>query len=108
MTAPRGASLAEIAREIPGARIVSGAPETRVTDVRHDSRDVGPGDVFVVRKGGREDGARFVPEALERGAAALIAESELSADVPMLKVPNAEIALALAASVVWNHPSFAL
>jgi UDP-N-acetylmuramoyl-L-alanyl-D-glutamate--2,6-diaminopimelate ligase len=41
--------------------------------VRTDSRRVGPGEVFVALPGTRTDGAAFVPEALARGAAFVVA-----------------------------------
>ena len=34
-------------------------------EVRADSRQVGPGDVFVAVPGATEDGARFIPAARE-------------------------------------------
>lgn len=97
------ATLGELAQEIPGARI-EGDPRVTVRDVRHDSRQIAPGDVFVARKGLREDGTRFVDQAVARGAVAVIAERSLSVPVPTLVVPDAELALAIASSVVWGHP----
>jgi len=40
--------------------------------VRLDSREVQPGDVFVALRGAHQDGARFVPDALNRGAAIVV------------------------------------
>jgi UDP-N-acetylmuramoyl-L-alanyl-D-glutamate--2,6-diaminopimelate ligase len=102
------ATLAELAREIAGATIL-GAPETEVRDVRHDAREVQPGDVFVARRGQRRDGVEFVPDALARGARAIIAERPIDGlPVPQLVVPDAHRALAFASSTVWRHPSFSL
>ena len=39
-------------------------------EVRADSRQVGAGDIFVAVPGVKEDGARFIPAAVEAGAAA--------------------------------------
>lgn len=102
------ATLAELAREVPDARVI-GEPSTEVRDVRHDAREVEPGDVFVARKGQKRDGAEFVPLAIERGAAAIVCERELvDVSVPQLVVRDAHRALAFASSVVWRHPSFSL
>ena len=38
-------------------------------EVRADSRQVGPGDVFVAVPGASEDGARFISAAVAAGAA---------------------------------------
>jgi UDP-N-acetylmuramoyl-tripeptide--D-alanyl-D-alanine ligase len=40
--------------------------------VAFDSREVGPGDLFVALKGGATDGHRFVPQALAQGAAGVL------------------------------------
>jgi UDP-N-acetylmuramoyl-L-alanyl-D-glutamate--2,6-diaminopimelate ligase len=103
-----GATLIELVREIPGAVIVRGAENATVADVRHDSRDVEAGDLFVARRGRKADGARFVADALARGAGAIASESDLEGTFALVRVPDAELALGLASSVVWRHPSFSL
>lgn len=106
-SAPRGATLADLVRDLPGAQVL-GDPATRVRDVRHDSREVEPGDLFVARRGQRDDGARYVGDAIARGAAAVIAEDALRVAVPTVIVPDAELALARASSHVWAHPTWTL
>jgi UDP-N-acetylmuramoyl-L-alanyl-D-glutamate--2,6-diaminopimelate ligase len=101
------ATLAELATEIAGSRII-GDPTLEVRDVRHDARDVQPGDAFVARRGQRRDGAEFAPEAIARGAKLIITERVLSVPVAQLVVPDAHRALAIASSAVWRHPSFSL
>ena len=54
-----------------------------------DSRRVQPGDVFVAFPGAQVDGRNFIPLAVARGAAAVIAEAgnELTTDqVPLIEV----------------------
>ena len=43
-----------------------------------DSREAGPGDVFVALKGEQTDGHLYVAEAFKRGAIAAIVEQDLS------------------------------
>ncbi|MHC4375804.1 MAG: UDP-N-acetylmuramoyl-L-alanyl-D-glutamate--2,6-diaminopimelate ligase [Planctomycetota bacterium] len=81
-----------------------------LTDVELDSRAVEPGHLFCALPGARADGARFAPQALERGAAALLAPPEsaegLSAlDVPVWLHPEARRATGLAAASVHGDPS---
>jgi UDP-N-acetylmuramyl pentapeptide synthase len=45
-----------------------------VRGVQFDSRDVGPGDLFVAVTGAERDGHDYCRAAVERGAAALIVE----------------------------------
>jgi UDP-N-acetylmuramoyl-L-alanyl-D-glutamate--2,6-diaminopimelate ligase len=67
-----------------------------------DSRTVKPGDLFVAMTGARDDGLRFVAQALAAGAAAIMAErvpqTPLPAGVAFVKVHDARRSLALAAA----------
>ncbi len=85
----------------PGADVV-------VSGVTHDSRLVEPGFAFVAIPGMRRDGVRYVPEALRRGAALVVAERELPGmppEVPVAVVPEAREALAALARAVFGDPS---
>lgn len=48
-----------------------------VNGVAFDSREVGPGDLFVAMKGEQTDGLRFVGKAFEAGAAGAIASQPI-------------------------------
>jgi UDP-N-acetylmuramoyl-L-alanyl-D-glutamate--2,6-diaminopimelate ligase len=108
----RGLRLDELAREIPGTVDIRGDGSVRVTGVRHDSRGVTPGDLFVARRGRTDDGRRFVTDAVARGASAVMAlRGELEGvhvAVPRVEVDDATAALAHASSAVYGHPSFSL
>ncbi|MCC7518189.1 MAG: UDP-N-acetylmuramoyl-tripeptide--D-alanyl-D-alanine ligase [Verrucomicrobiae bacterium] len=66
--------LRELAR-MSGGKIQGSATVRRVTT---DSRDAGPGDLFVALKGERFDGHDFVAQALERGASAAMVSRPLA------------------------------
>lgn len=108
-----GMRLADVAREIPGkVHVPSGAEEIVVTGVRHDSRAVEPGDLFVARKGGATDGSAFVAAAVARGAVAIVAKENAKLPpglaIPVLVSNEPEVALAFASAAVYGQPSFAL
>ena len=107
-----GLRLDELTREIPGGGSVVGDATVRVRGVRHDSRTVEHGDLFVARRGERADGARFVADAVARGAAAIMGTAGTvdasAAGVPLVVVSDPAVALAYAASAVYGHPSFSL
>jgi UDP-N-acetylmuramoyl-L-alanyl-D-glutamate--2,6-diaminopimelate ligase len=92
---------------------LSGDARVRVIDVEQDSRRVEPGALFVARKGGKSDGARFVRQALERGAAALLVGHDVelsgvfaeSEERPVLRVRDPSWALPHAAEAVQGRPS---
>jgi UDP-N-acetylmuramoyl-L-alanyl-D-glutamate--2,6-diaminopimelate ligase len=67
-----------------------------------DSRTVKPGELFVAVAGTRDDGLKFVGQALAAGAAAIMAErvpqTPLPPDIAFVRVHNARRSLALAAA----------
>ncbi len=75
-----------------------------IRGVTHDSRLVKPGFAFVAIPGFRRNGVEFVPEALRRGAALLVAEREVRG-APAVVVPDARGALAALARAVFGNPS---
>ncbi|HEX3770020.1 MAG TPA: UDP-N-acetylmuramoyl-L-alanyl-D-glutamate--2,6-diaminopimelate ligase [Polyangiaceae bacterium] len=109
---PGGLRLDELARDLPMRSQVAGDAGVRVTGVRHDSRAVERGDLFVARRGEKVDGARFVGDALARGAAAVLAAPGVldakALGVPVVMVDDPAAALGFVASAVYGHPSFAL
>ena len=107
-----GMTLGEVARELGGSVQIVGDAGVRVTGVRHDSRDVRRGDLFVARAGAHIDGSRFIADAVSRGASAVVAaHGALGAErvrVPVVFVDDPATALAYASSAVYGHPSFSL
>ena len=62
-----------------------------VTGVAFDSREIGPGDLFVALKGEATDGHLFVDKAVEAGAAGLLVSEP--ADAPHVRVVDTMAAL---------------
>ena len=90
------------------ARILGTEPPPGVDGVggvTHDSRLVESGFAFVAIPGFRRDGTEFVPEALRRGAALVVAERRLPPGVPTVVVSDARAALAALARAVAGEPS---
>jgi UDP-N-acetylmuramoyl-L-alanyl-D-glutamate--2,6-diaminopimelate ligase len=73
-----------------------------VKGISADSRMIAPGDVFVAVAGAKDDGLRFVAQALASGAVAVMAERAPAAPPPeaiaFVRVADARRALALAAA----------
>lgn len=85
---------------------VAGALDQEVTGVFADSRQVVPGSVFVAVRGSEVDGQKFVADALEKGACAIVSEvapeSEMDESICWAHVPDARAAVA-ALACVWNE-----
>jgi UDP-N-acetylmuramoyl-L-alanyl-D-glutamate--2,6-diaminopimelate ligase len=106
-----GMTLGDLAREIPGQVVIEGDATRRAFGVQNDSRKVARGDVFVVRQGKSHDARSFVPQAIERGAIAILASHDIdlpSAAVPIVRVPDVADGLAYASAAVYGHPAFSL
>lgn len=88
-------------------QLVQGEPSTRIDRVVYDSRQAGPGALFVALPGMKVDGHRFVEEALALGASALCVERPVSVDpsVPLLRVTSTRTALGRIAAQLYGHPS---
>src|SRR5262245_35985384 len=85
----------------------SAATGRRVSAVEYDSRRVVPNAVFVAVRGQRHDAAAFAVNAINRGAAAVIAETPPApaAECAWYLTADARRALAAAAVVLQNRPS---
>ena len=77
-----------------------------ITSVVHRASEAGPGSLFCALPGLRADGHDYVAEAASRGAAAAVVEREVpGVAIPQVVVPDARLAMALAAAAVAGHPS---
>ncbi len=98
--------LKELLRELAPTSI-HGPVDGAVTDICYDSRKVTAGSLFVAIRGFQSDGHRFVPAAVEKGAAALLVEQrpqDLPAHVTAVVVEDTRAALARVAAAWYGHP----
>jgi UDP-N-acetylmuramoyl-L-alanyl-D-glutamate--2,6-diaminopimelate ligase len=86
--------------------VISGVFELNPAGLAYDSRRVRPGFVFFAIKGFKRDGHDYIPEAVDRGAVAVVVERDVAvpAGTRSLKVQNAREALALSAARFFGHP----
>ncbi len=102
--------LAALVRAVPHAQYIRDA-EVEINGVAYHSGRVRPGDLFVAVPGYATDGHAHLPEALERGAAAVMVTepSRLPDDLPegvaAVRVRDARAALARCADAFFGHPS---
>lgn len=88
--------------------------QANVTAIEYDSRAVAPGAAFVAMRGGSTDGNRYVRQALDAGAVAIVTDSRESfafADaraVPVALVTDGRRALAAVSAALFAHPEQAL
>jgi len=87
--------------------LLQGDPETRIDRVVYDSRQAGPGALFVAVPGFKTDGHAYVTDAVARGALAVAVERPVSVppQVAVVQVDSSRRALSAFASTLCQWPS---
>ncbi|HEX7480264.1 MAG TPA: UDP-N-acetylmuramoyl-L-alanyl-D-glutamate--2,6-diaminopimelate ligase [Polyangiales bacterium] len=87
------------------ARRIDGDASVKVRGVRHDSRNVEPGDLFVAIAGAGSDGATFAEAAIARGAVAVLSQRPLPLRVPVAVADDGLVSLARVATLLYDDPT---
>jgi len=86
----------------------NGAPEVEISGLAYSSGSVSAGTLFFCVPGFRADGHDFAPEAVERGAAALVCERPLGLGVAEVVVDDVRAAMGPLAARFHGDPTAAL
>lgn len=87
---------------------VVGSTAVAIKDIQFDSRKVELNDVFVAVRGTISDGHKFISNAVDKGALAVICEElpeKIINGVTYVQVENAQTALAFMAANYYENPS---
>ncbi|HEX5037229.1 MAG TPA: UDP-N-acetylmuramoyl-L-alanyl-D-glutamate--2,6-diaminopimelate ligase [bacterium] len=101
--------LNELMKDIAVRRVVR--PSRRKLDVQgltQDSRRVEKDFLFVAIPGEAQDGHDFVPDAVKRGAAAVVVSRDTGAQVPQFVVADPRAALADLSARFYGEPTLAM
>ncbi len=84
-----------------------GPQNTVFTGITYDSRKVEPGFLFVAVQGFKHDGAEYIPQAVEKGAVAVVAQKAVTVppNVAWALVADSRQALALMSASFYGDPS---
>jgi UDP-N-acetylmuramoyl-L-alanyl-D-glutamate--2,6-diaminopimelate ligase len=87
--------------------------DCEITDIKNDSRSVGPGDLFIAYPGALTDGRLFIEKAVASGASAIVYEPEhmpcqLPGTIPCVALPHLAERLAELAQRFYHNPSSSL
>src|SRR6266511_5784416 len=88
-------------RELMG----DGAPEVEISGLAYSTESVTPGTLFFCVPGFRADGHDFAPDAVKRGAAALVCECPLGLGVPEVIVDDVRAAMGPIAARFHGDPT---
>jgi len=89
--------LARLVDTLGGHCAVLEGDGPEINDVQIDSRRIEAGNLFVALPGAVNDGARYIPQAIERGASAVLAPE--SVENTLLRGPGGDVVIPL-----WVHP----
>src|SRR6201991_1995197 len=81
------------------------AGDAEISSLAYDNRLVVAGTLFFCVPGYTRDGHDFAPDAVARGAAALVVERPLNLGVPEIQVPSVRVAMAPAAARFHGDPT---
>ncbi len=88
-------------------RTASGDLDTEILGVAYDSRDVSRGYLFIAVHGARVDGNRYIPQAVAKGAAAIVSKEPpiTGLAIPWIQVDDERAAMAAFAANFYGHPT---
>lgn len=88
-------------------QVLRGSIDTEVTTLVYDSRKVEKGSIFVCISGSVRDAHEFIPDVIEKGAAAIVVEKDVEPvdGVTYIKVENSRLALACMSAAYFGHPA---
>jgi len=100
-------TLRDLITRLPS--VTAGGPmDIEIHGITDSSKDVAANMIFAAVRGARADGHRFIKDALENGASAILAETapdpDPSSSVAWLHVPDTRDALATLASALLGDP----
>ena len=97
--------LGELTSRLLVQRVI-GDPAVEVRGIAYHSREVAEGFLFAAIRGLQEDGRRFIPDALSRGARSLLVDEPLEGpEVVQVVVPDVREALARISAAFYGDPS---
>lgn len=97
-------NLSELLKSINPTE-VTGSDGMEISGIAFNSAEVKPGNLFVCISGFKTDGHKYAPDAVKRGAAAVVAERKLEGiGVTCVTVKNSRIALAKLSAEFYGHP----
>ena len=76
-----------------------------VTGISYNSQEVNDGDIFVCLIGEKTDGHNYIKEASTKGAKVILAQRKIELEIPVIYVPDTQIAIAQLANLFYKEPS---
>ena len=78
--------------------------ETEIYGIKINSKEIEPGDLFICTMGVTADRHDFVPDAIARGASAIVASKKVESKVPVIYVDETKKELPLLCARFYDNP----
>ncbi|MBZ9688047.1 UDP-N-acetylmuramoyl-L-alanyl-D-glutamate--2,6-diaminopimelate ligase [Clostridium estertheticum] len=87
--------------------LINGNIDIDIKEIQYDSRKIKSGDLFFCIDGYKVDGHEYIQNAINNGAAAIVCQKNIEAQLncTVIKVEDSRKALALSAANYYNNPS---
>lgn len=100
-----GPTLQELLKEV-AIQQIKGTKKVKIQSITLDSRQIIPGSLFFAISGFKDDGNRYISEAIRRGAKAIVSSKPLKAlkGITCIEVEDDRLALAQIARTYYKYP----
>ena len=87
--------------------LVKGNPDIEINNIVYDSRKIKANDVFVALVGYNVDGHKYINDAINNGATAIVIEHDININdnITIIKVKNTRNALAILSGNYFDNPA---
>ena len=88
--------------------LIQGSLETEVSDIAYDSREIQSAGLFVAIAGTVQDGHKYIPDVVDRGASVVVAERDVAIadnEVTVVRVSNGRAALSYLSQAYFDYPA---
>ena len=86
---------------------ISGDTSREINKIEYDSKKIEKDDIFVAINGFKDNGTKYIDDAIERGACAIVCQDEVEKKdgITYIKVEDSRVALAIMAATYYGNPA---
>ena len=86
---------------------ISGDTNKEINKIEYDSKKIEKDDIFIAINGYKDNGIKYIDEAIEKGACAIVYQDEIEKreNITYIKVEDSRIALAIMSATYYGNPA---
>ncbi|SFD82558.1 UDP-N-acetylmuramoylalanyl-D-glutamate--2,6-diaminopimelate ligase [Lentibacillus persicus] len=98
-------NLSKLLSVLPFYNVSASIEDISINQIEADSREIDEGSLFICIEGFTVDGHEFVTQAVDNGAVAILAEKDINAQVPVIRVADTTKSMAMLAAKFYGYPT---